>query len=122
MLQIDRRELVEHGCRIAGEARATGETFDNAGPALLERGQHVVSQKVTVETQIVIGRIVQPSQTLCRRVRFQRSARDVDERPCQPATREGRQQSDSGQAGGAAAPHEVQQQRLGLVVAMMRTQ
>ncbi len=115
-MQVARCEFVEHGGCLCSEIGAAGKPLDHAGPATFERRQDVVAQVIAIETQVLIGRIVDPAQVLRRRIGFQRVAGYIDERPHQPARRERCHQADAGHAGRTAAPHQIEQQCLGLVV------
>jgi hypothetical protein len=78
-----------------------------------------VPQVVAIKAEILVRRILQPPEAALLRVRFQIRAGDVDERSDQPSGSKRCGHTDTGETGRAAAPHEVQQQRLGLVVAVM---
>ena len=87
---------------------------------LLQVGHDPLAQQVAVVTQLGVAGVFHPAQALLLSVGANRRARHIQERPHQPARREGCQQTDAGKAGGTAAAHQVQEKGLGLVLRMVR--
>ena len=93
-----------------------------SGQRDLQTRQDLVAQEVAVKAAIGIRWIFDPLQLHAPRIVAKGRTVGVQQGPCQPAGTETANRANTGDAGRTAAAHKIQQQRFGLVFAMMRAQ
>lgn len=117
---VDGRQIIKQGRRfgkMAGRARQGGL---RTGKRLFERWNQGMAKKITPEVGIAVTFILDPAQLMLRRVGFDRRTRNIEKRPNERRAIGGRAfRRHPGHASDAGATQQVQQNRLGLVVAMM---
>ncbi|MDD5249860.1 MAG: hypothetical protein PHY45_12790 [Rhodocyclaceae bacterium] len=114
--EIENGEIVEQHLRFAETARGARQVRRAARKARFESGQHFMAQMIARETGIGIALVVDPAQPMRAGVSLDRIASNGEKRTQQSAIRLLHRR----RAAQAGAAQQIEQQRLGLIVAMMR--
>ncbi len=120
--RVDPGEFVEQRSRfrlVAGRAHQYAGIAWRDRP---ERRNEIRAKRIAAIAMVGIAFVVDVVQAMLREVSVERCARNGEKRPQPPDAAHKPRRRHGGQAAGAGAAQQLQQQRLGLVVGVMRQQ
>lgn len=106
LLGVDGRQLFQRSPRFLQVLRGTQRCLRSRRPALAQRCDDAMTDKIAVERQIRVGRIGEPMQPLRPRPQLQVGAREIPERPEQCAARKGLEHLHRAQPQHAGTSHQ----------------